>query len=321
MAGDKKGRIYYSMGEVAEMFDVNPSLIRFWEQKFDILRPKKNKKGNRLFTPEDVENLKLIYHLVKENGMTLAGAQKRLKANKAGAKRDQEIIDRLYSIRSLLMEIGQELKIGADEPAYPDAEPEMPATAKLRENDADDMPVVDEIYETSELPREDDERSDDALIPEDDADGLPAAEQESEQEREDEIFADADVMQDDASEDISPDDYRTNIAVAALSPDDGAACACDDAADVMDSETAPEDDLFASLSENTDAIPTLESALPLQGVETADAIIDGGDIDPEYIAMLSEQAALAAEVMDTIAEMDGRRKDDDAPQIVEQTLF
>ena len=66
------------------MFDVNPSLIRFWEQKFDILKPDKNKKGNRLFTPTDVENLKLIYHLVKEEGMTLAGAQKRIKQNPEG---------------------------------------------------------------------------------------------------------------------------------------------------------------------------------------------------------------------------------------------
>lgn len=67
-------KLFYSMGEVAEMFDVNASLIRFWETKFDILRPQKNKKGNRLFSPADVENLKLIYHLVKERGMTLDGA-------------------------------------------------------------------------------------------------------------------------------------------------------------------------------------------------------------------------------------------------------
>ena len=62
----KSRKIYYTMGEVSEMFDVNPSLIRFWEQKFDILKPDKNKKGNRLFTPKDVENLKLIYHLVMQ---------------------------------------------------------------------------------------------------------------------------------------------------------------------------------------------------------------------------------------------------------------
>lgn len=100
------------MGEVCEMFDVNPSLIRFWESKFSILKPHKNKKGNRLFTPEDVDNLNLIYHLVKEKGMTLAGAQKRIRDNKEGEKRDMEIVDRLMKIRSLLMEIRQELKEG-----------------------------------------------------------------------------------------------------------------------------------------------------------------------------------------------------------------
>ena len=92
------------------MFDVNPSLIRFWEQKFDILKPDKNKKGNRLFTPTDVENLKLIYHLVKEEGMTLAGAQKRIKQNPEGLKRDMEIVDRLQRLKTLLLEVRQELK-------------------------------------------------------------------------------------------------------------------------------------------------------------------------------------------------------------------
>ena len=69
-------KLFYSMGEVSEMFDVNPSLIRHWESKFEVLKPQKNKKGNRMFTPEDVENLKLIYHLVKERGMTLDGARR-----------------------------------------------------------------------------------------------------------------------------------------------------------------------------------------------------------------------------------------------------
>ncbi len=108
----KSKKIYYSMGEVAEMFDVNTTLIRFWESKFDILKPHRNKKGNRLFTPADVENLKLIYHLVKEKGMTLAGAQKRLKENREGINRDMEIIDRLQNIRAMLMEIKQEMKGG-----------------------------------------------------------------------------------------------------------------------------------------------------------------------------------------------------------------
>ena len=92
------------------MFDVKPSLIRFWEQKFDILKPHKNKKGNRMFTPQDVDNLALIYHLVKERGMTLAGAQMRIRQNKEGAQRDREVVERLMAIRSLLMEIREELK-------------------------------------------------------------------------------------------------------------------------------------------------------------------------------------------------------------------
>ena len=108
--GRKTKKIYYSMGEVSEMFDVNPSLIRFWEQKFSILKPEKNKKGNRLFTQQDVDNLKLIYHLVKENGMTLAGAQKRLKENREGLERNLEIIERLQTIKTLLLEVRQELK-------------------------------------------------------------------------------------------------------------------------------------------------------------------------------------------------------------------
>lgn len=106
------------MGEVSEMFDVRPSLIRFWEQKFDILKPDKNRKGNRLFTPKDVENLKLIYHLVKENGMTLAGAAKRLRENKKGEERDLEVIEKLQNIRSLLLEVREELKTKGEETVF-----------------------------------------------------------------------------------------------------------------------------------------------------------------------------------------------------------
>lgn len=103
--GEKPDKIFYSMGEVAEMLDVNHSLIRFWEQKFDILKPKKNKKGNRMFSPEDVRNLKVIYHLVKERGMTLSGAQKYMKASRKQIERDMELAERLQSIRSLLAEV------------------------------------------------------------------------------------------------------------------------------------------------------------------------------------------------------------------------
>ena len=110
-------KLFYSMGEVAEMFDVNTSLIRHWESQFSILRPKRNKKGNRLFSPEDVENLKMIYHLVKERGMTLEGAKKaRRKApSESGVDRDAELMERLQRIRALLVEVREDLKAGEGE--------------------------------------------------------------------------------------------------------------------------------------------------------------------------------------------------------------
>ncbi len=77
-------KLYYTIGEVAEMFQVNASLIRFWEKEFDIIQPKKNKKGNRLFTQEDVDNFHVIYHLVREKGYTLQGAKDKLKSNVRG---------------------------------------------------------------------------------------------------------------------------------------------------------------------------------------------------------------------------------------------
>ena len=109
-------KIYYSMGEVAEMLDVNPSLIRYWGTQFDTIRPKRNKKGNRLFTPEDLEQLKLIYHLVKERKMTLEGARKALRSRgvvKSEATVDVDLLERLQGIRSLLLEIRE--SFGADE--------------------------------------------------------------------------------------------------------------------------------------------------------------------------------------------------------------
>ncbi len=106
--------MFYTMGEVAEMFDVNQSLIRHWERQFDVLRPKRNKKGNRLFSPQDVERLKVIYHLVKERGMTLDGARKALRRHRAdeGVPREVELMERLQRIRSLLVEVREELKEG-----------------------------------------------------------------------------------------------------------------------------------------------------------------------------------------------------------------
>ncbi|MEG0807680.1 MAG: MerR family transcriptional regulator [Alistipes sp.] len=110
-------KLFYSMGEVAEMFDVNASLLRHWESQFSVLRPKRNKKGNRLFTPQDVENIKLIYHLVKECGMTLEGAKKALRQHSTDddVSRDAELTERLQRIRSLLVEVREDLKSGEDE--------------------------------------------------------------------------------------------------------------------------------------------------------------------------------------------------------------
>lgn len=96
---------YFSIGEVAEMLDVATSLIRFWESEFDIIKPKKNRKGNRQFTREDIENVKLIYHLVKEKGYTLQGAKDLLKNGNDVLREKIEIIDSLKRIKSFLKDI------------------------------------------------------------------------------------------------------------------------------------------------------------------------------------------------------------------------
>nr|WP_294935220.1 MerR family transcriptional regulator [uncultured Flavobacterium sp.] len=100
---------YYSIGELAKAFDVNTSLIRFWDKEFDILKPKKNAKGNRMFTPEDVKNLQLIYHLVKERGFTLDGARVHLKEGQKKTLDKFEIIRKLETIKTQLTNIKNEL--------------------------------------------------------------------------------------------------------------------------------------------------------------------------------------------------------------------
>lgn len=100
---------YYGIGEVAKAFNVNTSLIRFWEKEFDILQPKKNAKGNRKFTPEDIKNLKFIYHLVKERGFTLEGAKIHLKEEKKESLSNFEIISKLEGIKSQLIKIKDQL--------------------------------------------------------------------------------------------------------------------------------------------------------------------------------------------------------------------
>ncbi len=100
---------YYSIGEVAEAFKVNTSLIRFWEKEFDIIKPKKNAKCNRKFTPEDIKNLSLIYHLVKERGFTLEGAKIHLKEEKHKTLSNFEIIRKLESVKSELINLKNQL--------------------------------------------------------------------------------------------------------------------------------------------------------------------------------------------------------------------
>lgn len=131
-------KIYYSMGEVAEMFDVTPALIRHWESQFDCIKPHRNKKGNRLFTPEDVERLKQIYHLVKERGMTLKGANKVLKRAKSDSvAQEMELLERLQKIRAALVEVREELKAGDGEQVveenYPQEEAQSEPAPKVEE--------------------------------------------------------------------------------------------------------------------------------------------------------------------------------------------
>ena len=103
-------KLYYSIGEIAKTFDVNTSLIRFWEKEFDIIKPKKNAKGNRMFTQEDVDNLFIIYHLVKERGYTLVGAKEKLKDNKEDTINQIEMVKSLENVKSFLLEMKKHIK-------------------------------------------------------------------------------------------------------------------------------------------------------------------------------------------------------------------
>ncbi len=161
-------KLFYSMGEVAEMFDVRQSLIRYWGEQFDALKPKRNKKGNRMFTPEDVETLKLIYHLVKERGMTLDGARRALKAHRRADEsvpRDVELFDRLQRLKAMLLQVREQIggeegatiidgDDAADEPAAePAAEPEKPKSvrgSKAAKSDAESAEPSETVGNTVE---------------------------------------------------------------------------------------------------------------------------------------------------------------------------
>ena len=100
---------YYTIGEVAEELGVATSLIRFWEGEFDIIKPKKNRKGNRQFTKEDIRHVKLIYHLVKEKGFTLQGAREFIKSDVDAAMDKMEIIESLKKLRGFLVDVRDQL--------------------------------------------------------------------------------------------------------------------------------------------------------------------------------------------------------------------
>lgn len=102
-------KLYYSIGEVADMFEVAPSLIRFWETEFETLRPKKNQKGNRQYSPDDIEELKLIYHLVKERGFTIQGARETIRLDKKNSLDKMEAIKSLEKIKNFLIELKKNL--------------------------------------------------------------------------------------------------------------------------------------------------------------------------------------------------------------------
>jgi DNA-binding transcriptional MerR regulator len=105
----KVEKLFYTIGEVSRMFKVNTSLIRYWEKEFDIIKPQKNKKGNRLFTKEDINNFHIIYHLVKERGLTLKGAKMKLKENRDDTINNFEVVKSLNDIREILLEIKEDL--------------------------------------------------------------------------------------------------------------------------------------------------------------------------------------------------------------------
>jgi len=102
-------KLYYTIGEVADMFGVKTSTIRFWENEFSILKPRKNKKGNRLFTPKDIENLKIIIHLLKDRKFTIEGAKKKLKENKNDIVSDIALMDSLKKVRAFLVDLKENL--------------------------------------------------------------------------------------------------------------------------------------------------------------------------------------------------------------------
>jgi len=110
MKSFKQEKILYSIQEVAKMFQVNASLLRYWEKEFDFINPYKSEKGTRQYREKDIEHIRLVYHLVKEKGLTLAGAKQKLKENKENVINTEDIVYRLKSIRTELMALKEEIE-------------------------------------------------------------------------------------------------------------------------------------------------------------------------------------------------------------------
>lgn len=148
-----KGKIYYSVGEVCELFGVAPSLLRFWEESFPILKIAKNSRGHRIYSTTDVDNLRLIYHLVKEQGMTLEGAKKRLRGGTDSIRREAEIVERLRGVRNMLAALKSELSddvevIDVDDYADVDAAEETVVAEVVAP--AEDVALAEDVAEALE---------------------------------------------------------------------------------------------------------------------------------------------------------------------------
>ena len=142
-----KGKIYYSMGEVCDIFGVNASLLRFWEAEFPSLKIAKNSRGHRIYTPADVDTLRVIYHLVKEKGLTLEGARKRLRQNPEGENHEAEVIERLRSIRNMLAalraELGDEVEVIEIEEESAEEDISTTPTESIVEAEPETEPIVE----------------------------------------------------------------------------------------------------------------------------------------------------------------------------------
>jgi DNA-binding transcriptional MerR regulator len=145
-------KFYYSMGEITEMFDVEPSVIRYWCKQFSCLNPKRNAKGNRLFTAQDVERLKRIYHLLKEKRMTIEGAQKAMRKKNfvvEGDDADVKLLEQLQLLRAMLVEmrdsLGEPLPMEEIVVAEPTSEPVSEPVSEPEESDADAVPQVEPV--------------------------------------------------------------------------------------------------------------------------------------------------------------------------------